>query len=142
MLAMVLKISYENLTDDNFLMYAMQNYENPQCVSIDDFHDDLLRIKYIKRLLNRHRETKELREQLILNHIGVLYNVFGIEACTRMLFFKIDSGLWSRLKTFLVYHYFKPDKLLGINGVDVISSDIPLDQEIVKVLRAIRPRNH
>lgn len=137
MLGMVSKINYDKLTDDNFLMYAMQNYENPQCVSIDDFHDDLLRIKYIKRLLNRHRETGELREQLILNHIIVLYNVFGCEACTRMLFFKIDSILWSRLKTFLVYRHYMPDKLVGINGVDVLSSSIPLDQDIVKVLRAI-----
>lgn len=137
MLAMVSKISYKKLTDDNFLMYAMQNYENPQCSSIDDFHDDLLRIKYIKRLLNRHRETKELREQLILNHIVILYNVFGVEACTRMLFFKIDPILWPGLKTFLVYRHFMPDKLLGINGVDVLSSDIPLDQEIVKILRTI-----
>jgi len=134
---MMSKINYERLTDENFLMYAMQNYENPQCVSIDDFHDDLLRIKYLKRLLNRYKETGELKDQLILNHMIVLYNVFGVEACTRMLFFKIDSHLWSYLKTFLVYKHYMPDRVYGINGKTILDTDIPLDAGIIKALREI-----
>jgi len=137
MLNVVNMINYERLTDENFLMYAMQNYENPQCISIDDFHDDLLRIKYVKRLLNRYKETGELKEQLILNHMIVLYNVFGVEACTRMLFFKIDSHLWSYLKTFLVYKHYMPNKISGVSEHDVIDSDIPLDIGIIKILRVI-----
>lgn len=117
-------------------MYAMQNYENPQCVSMDDFHDDLLRIKYLKRLLNRYKQTKELKDQLILNHIIILYNVFGREACTRMLFFKIDSSLWSYLKTFLLYLHLMPNKISGVSSQDVVDSDIPLDLGIVKILRS------
>lgn len=135
---MMNKINYERLTDENFLMYAMQNYENPQCVSIDDFHDDLLRIKYVKRLLNRYKETGELKERLILNHLVVLYNVFGAEACTRMLFFKIDSALWVYLKTFLVYLHYMPSRVRGVNhGQDVIDSDVALDEGIINTLRAL-----
>ena len=132
---MTTKINYERLTEDNFLMYAMQNYENPQCVCIDDFHDDLLRIKYLKRLLNRYKETGELKDRLILNHIIVLYNVFGVDACTRMLFFKIDPTLWIYLKTFLVFLHFMPSRVRGINGRDIVDSDIPLDSKIIRVLR-------
>lgn len=137
MLAMVNKINYERLTNENFLMYSMQNYENPQCVSIDDFHDDLLRIKYVKRLLNRYRETGELKERLILNHLVVLFNVFGSEACVRMLFFKIDESLWTYLKTFLVYLHYMPRKVCGIDGRDIIDTDISLDAGIIKILREI-----
>jgi len=137
MMSMTSKINFNQLTEDNFLVYAMQNYENPQCISIEDFNEDLLRIKYIKRLLNRHKETGELRERLILNHIIVLYNVFGVEACTKMLFFKIDQDLWSRLKTFLVFLHYMPDKIFGVLDSPIINSDIPLDQDIVKNLREI-----
>lgn len=137
MMLMSSKINFHKLTDDNFLMFAMQNYENPQCISVEDFNEDLMRIKYIKRLLNRHKESGELKERLILNHIIVLYNVFGVEACTKMLFFKIDQDLWSKLKTFLVFLHYMPEKIYGISDNPIISSDIPLDQNIVKVLREI-----
>lgn len=128
------KINFERLTDDNFIMFAMQNYDNPQCMSIDDFHEDLLKLKYLKRLFNRYKDTGELRERLIINHLLVLYNVFGIEAATRMLFFKLDPSLWTFLKTFLVFLNFMPEKLPHEN---IISSDIPIDQHIAKVLRNI-----
>lgn len=130
-------INFSRLTDDNFIMYAMQHYENPQCMSIDDFHEDLLKIKYLKRLLNRYKDMNELRERLIINHLIVLYNVFGIEAATKMLFYKLDPSLWSILKTFLVYLHYMPDRISGICEEDIISSDIPLVQEIVMVLREI-----
>ena len=96
----------EKLTEENFLLYAMQHYDNSQCTSIDDFYDDLLKIKYVRRLFKRYHETGELRERLILNHLIILSNVFGVEASVRMLFFKIDRSLWPILKTFLLYLNF------------------------------------
>ena len=86
----------ETLDDSNFVLYAAKHYDNPQCYDVEEFHDDLKRFKYLKRLLGKYEDTGELRENLILNHIIVLYNVFG-EAATRMLFFKL-VGYYSYLK--------------------------------------------
>ena len=130
-------INFDRLTDENFIMFAMQHYDNPQCVSIDDFHEDLLKIKYLKRLLNRYKDLGELRERLIINHLIVLYNVFGVEAATKMLFYKIDPSLWSIMKTFLVYLHYMPERVIGVFEKDIISSDIPVVQEIATVLREI-----
>jgi hypothetical protein len=118
-------------------MYAMKCYENPQCVSMDEFHSDFNRIKYIKRLLSRYTSTGELKERLILNHIIVLYNVFGIVPATRMLFYKIDGDLHAILKTFIVYLNYLPegDKEQQVREIDI--SGITLDQRIVATLRKI-----
>lgn len=91
------------LNDDNFMMFAMQHYDNPVCKGIQEFNDDLTRVKYIKRLLNRYDKTKDLKERLILNHIILLNNVFGNEACSRILFFKVCPKLHPYLKSFLEY---------------------------------------
>ena len=85
---------FSELNEDNFLLFAIKNYENPQAVTKEDFEKDLNYFKYIKRLLKRYRNTGELKSQLILNHFIVLYNIFG-EATTPMLFFKIERELWS-----------------------------------------------
>ena len=90
------------LTEQNFVMFAMKYYQNTQCLNIDEFHDDLKRIKYIKRLFSRYVISGELKERLILNHLIILYNSFGTEA-TKMLFFKIESEFWPQLKTFLLF---------------------------------------
>jgi hypothetical protein len=121
------------LTSDTFFIWAVQHYKNPHCSGIKDFRDDLARIKYVKRLLNKYVKLGDLNERLILNHIILLHNVFGKEA-TNLLFFKIDRKLWSMLKTFVVYlNYFPEDfNLKGVSGVD-----IPLDPKIVSVLRQI-----
>ena len=93
---------FSELNEDNFLLFAIKNYENPQAVTKEDFEKDLNYFKYIKRLLKRYRNTGELKSQLILNHFIVLYNIFG-EATSPMLFFKIERELWSVMKTFIVF---------------------------------------
>ncbi len=93
---------FSELTEDNFLLFAIKNYENPQAVTKDDFDKDLNHFKYIKRLLKRYKNTGELKTHLLLNHFIILYNIFG-EATTPMLFFKIEEDLWSTMKTFVVF---------------------------------------
>ena len=94
---------FHELNSENFLLFAIKNYENPQAVTREDFDKDLNHFKYIKRLLKRYKSTGELRVHLLLNHFIVLYNIFG-EATTPMLFYKIDEqDLRSCLKTFVVF---------------------------------------
>ncbi len=124
------------LTEENFLLYAAKHYDNPNCMDVNEFYDDLKRIKYIKRLLNKYKETGDLKERLILNHLITLYNVFGPTPTTRMLFQKLD-GYYDCLKPFLIILNFMPDKVININSKDIINSDIPLDEVIVEVLRKI-----
>ena len=94
---------FNELNSENFLLFAIKNYENPQAVTREDFDKDLNHFKYIKRLLKRYKSTGELKTHLLLNHFIVLYNIFG-EATTPMLFYKIDEQeLWSCLKTFVVF---------------------------------------
>lgn len=91
---------FNELNADNFLLFAIKNYENPQSVTREDFEKDLNRFKYIKRLLRKYKKEGDLKTHLLLNHFTILYNIFG-EAATPMLFFKLESELWSSLKTFL-----------------------------------------
>jgi hypothetical protein len=125
------------LSETNYVMYAMKNYNNPQCLDIDEFHSDLNRIKYLKKLLKRYLATGELKDRLILNHIIILYNVFGIVPATRLLFFKTDKELYPMIKTFITYLNYLPegDKLEEIIEVDILP--IPLDDDIVKILRKV-----
>ena len=125
------------LTENNFIMYAMKNYSNPQCMDMREFNDDLKRIKYIKRLFGRYKATGELKERLILNHIIILYNVFGVQAATKMLFYKIYEKYWSQLKTFFVYLNYMPETIHGCKDATIISSNITLDMHVVSILRAI-----
>lgn len=130
------------LTESNFVMYAMRHYDNPHCLDEKEFHDDLKRIKYIKRLLNRYDTTGELKERLILNHIILLYNVFPVDVATRLLFYKIEENLWSTLKTFLIYLSFMPERISGAAEQDIISTDIPINMHIAQVLRNLKNENH
>lgn len=93
---------FNELNEDNFLLFAIKHYENPQAVTKEDFEKDLNHFKYIKRLLKRYKKSGELKTHLILNHFIVLYNIFG-EAATPMLFFKIEKNLWSVLKSFIIF---------------------------------------
>ena len=93
---------FNELNDNNYLLFAIKNYENPQAITKEDFEDDLKRIKYVKRLLKRYKNTGELRTHLILNHLIVLFNVFG-DAAVPLLFFKLDEELWSSTKSFLMF---------------------------------------
>lgn len=127
----------EILTDNNFILYAAKHYDNPQCFDTEEFYDDLKRFKYIKRLFNRYEITGELKERLVINHIVVLYNVFG-QAATKMLFLKL-RGYYHFLKPFLVLLQRMPDQVGGI-GEDnrlVFSSDITMDEKIIEILRNI-----
>ena len=93
---------FDELNEDNFLLYAIKYYENPQAVTKEDFDRDLNHFKYIKRLLKRYKNTGQLKTHLLLNHFIILYNIFG-EATTPMLFFKIESDLWSSMKSFIIF---------------------------------------
>jgi hypothetical protein len=93
---------FTELNEDNFLLFAIKNYENPQAVTKEDFDRDLNHFKYIKRLLKRYKNTGELKVPLLINHFIILYNIFG-EAATPMLFFKIEKELWSTIKTFILF---------------------------------------
>ena len=93
---------FDHLNEDNFLLFAIKNYENPQAVTKEDFDKDLNHFKYIKRLLKRYKNTGVLKTHLLLNHFIVLYNIFG-EAATPMLFFKIEQDLWPTMKTFIMF---------------------------------------
>ena len=128
-------MNFEDLNEKNFLLYAMQHYENPQCVEVEEFNDDLKKIKYIKRLFNQYAIEGVLKERLLLNHIIVFYNVFSVEAATRILFYKLEEDVWPMLKTFLFYLNFLPDKIESINGRTILTTDIPMDQGIVDSLR-------
>lgn len=124
------------LNDSNFLLYAAANYTNT-VYDNEEFFDDLKKIKYLKRLFSRYHDKEELKERLILNHLITIYNVFNPEAATRMLFYRIDEQYWHVLKTFLVFLQYMPDIVrdLEIEGNHIVSGLIPIDRDIVKVLR-------
>ena len=121
------------LNNDNFLMYAMHHYDNPQCNTVSEFEEDLKRFYYIKKLFSRYRADGVVRERLVLNHIIVLYNLFG-DTTTNMLFHKINKEDWSTLVTFLVYLNRMPE-IVEFHNIKL--SDIPLDESVVLVLREI-----
>ena len=93
---------FSELTEENFLLFAIKHYENPQGVTKEDFDKDLQHFKYIKRLLKKYKNSGELKAHLLLNHFIILYNIFG-DAATPMLFFKIEKDLWSTIKTFIIF---------------------------------------
>lgn len=125
-------MKFDTLDDDNYMMFAMKMYNNPQCKNISEFHEDMNRIKYIKRLLRKYKTSGQLRERLILNHIIIFYNIFDSITATRLLFSRIERDLHPFLKTFIVFLNIMPDK---IPEVDLI--EIPLDRRIVNKLREI-----
>lgn len=120
--------SFEELNNKNFLLFAAKNYQNSQCMTQEEFEEDLQRFKYLKRLFNRYEVNSELSERLILNHLIVLYNVFGIKAANHMMFYKIEEKNWSVLKTFLVYLNYLPEEQYV---------EVPLDPVVVEALRKI-----
>ena len=129
---------FDDLNDDNFLMFAMKEYNDIQCTDIEEFYDDLKKIKYIKRLFNIYKNNGQLKERLILNHLIVFYNVFSVQAGTRILFYKIEKDYWPMLKTFLIFLDRMPEKIDSIRGETIRASDIQLDDGIVTRLRSIK----
>jgi len=128
---------FENLTDENIMLYAAKAYDRPNCV-MSEFTEDMKRLNYLKRLFRRYHKHGEMRERLILNHIVVLHNIFGPEASTRILFYNTSKDDYSILKTYLLFLNLMPEKVRGINGKDVLSSDISVDMKIAEVLRNLQ----
>mgnify|MGYP001471577092 CR=1 FL=1 len=121
-------IVFNELTEKNLFLYAAKHYKNPKFSDIDDFYEDLKRFKYIKRLLNRYIESDELSERLILNHLIVVFNMFGIEAALEILNLKLEDKHWPVMKPFLVFlKYITNDQYTGIT----------MDPNVIDVLRKI-----
>tara|TARA_R110002012_G_scaffold135823_2_gene289791 strand:- start:88 stop:483 length:396 start_codon:yes stop_codon:yes gene_type:complete len=121
---------FNELNEDNFLLFAIKNYENPQAVTKEDFDRDLNHFKYIKRLLKRYKNTGQLKTHLLLNHFIILYNIFG-EATTPMLFFKIENDLWSAMKSFIIFLGRFPE--YPKSGIHDIQVDINCLSELYKI---------
>lgn len=123
-------MKFDELNEENYIMFAIKHYENPQSVTQEDFFEDMKRFKWIKRLLNKYKNTGDLNIHLIINHFIVLYNIFG-EATTPLLFFKIDKNLWSVLKTFIVYLGRIPEY------PKTALNDIPIDEKCFNILKSL-----
>jgi hypothetical protein len=127
---------FDDLTESNFQLFAMKYYVNPHCTDMLEFHDDLKRIRYIKRLFKKYKENGEMKEQLIINHLMVLYNTFDPRAMTRMLVMKLDEYL-DCLKPFLILLNFWTTDIGRVKGRTIVDSEIGLDQKLVQILRQI-----
>ena len=127
---------FDDLNEQNFILYAMKFYVTPNCI-MSEFESDIKKTKYLKRLFRRYKTSKILKERLILNHIILLNNVFGPQATARILFYRIDCRDYDILKTFLIYLNILPEKILGIRGADIETAIIPIDMNIAEILRKI-----
>lgn len=115
------------LNEDNFVLYLMKHYDNPGCMGIQEFYDDTKRFSYLRRLFKKYDSLDELRERLIINHLVVLNNLFGVEATTKALLYKVEPEFYSSLKTFMLYLNMNVDEL----------DDVALDDNIIEVLRKL-----
>tara|TARA_B100000287_G_scaffold206004_1_gene194318 strand:+ start:79 stop:441 length:363 start_codon:yes stop_codon:yes gene_type:complete len=119
---------YEKITSENVIMFAIKHYDNPQCEGEKEFQDDLKRFKYIKRLLRKYYDTGVLKERLLLNHLIVLNNVFGPDACATLLLYKIQKEFWPALKSFLLFLNILTEEEL---------KEIKEDEKILEVLKEL-----
>ena len=119
---------FDELNEENFTLFAIRHYDNPQCTSTEEFYEDIRRFRYLKRLLKRYSRSGELRERLILNHLIILSNVFGVSNAIRMLQYKIDAEHWPVLKTCLLYLDYIDEEW---------KTDIPLDSKTVERMRKL-----
>ena len=125
---------FNELTNENYLMFALLHYDNPHCIDIKEYFEDVRKLKYIKRLFNRYKEDGVMKERLILNHLISFYNVFENSAATRLLFFRVGVEYHSLLKTFLIYLNRMPEQV----NETLFSSDIQLDEKIIEILRDLK----
>jgi len=130
-------MSFDDLTNENIMLYAIKSYDKPNML-MSEFKDDMKRFNYLKRLFRRYRKDNDLKNQLILNHVVVLSNVFGAEVITRLLFFKMAKEDYPAIKTYLLFLSHMPEVVRGIRGQNLISSDIPVDMNIANILRKIK----
>ncbi len=131
------KMSFDDLTSENVLLYAVKAYDKPNCI-MSEFKEDMKRFNYLKRLFYRYRKEGEMRERLVINHLIVLYNVFGVEVATRLLFYRVHKEDYHTLKTYLLFLNYMPSVVRGIKGQNIISSDIAVDLKVAEVLREIK----
>ena len=127
----------ENLTDQSFLLYAAKAYAKPYAIQ-DEFEEDLKRFLYIKRLLSKYHTTGVLKERLLLNHLIILHNVFGIEPSARLLGVKLEEKDWPVVKPFLLFLSVLPKQIPMVNGKTIETDDILLDPKVVEVLREFK----
>ena len=127
----------KDLNKENIDIFSELSYRNPQCISSEDFYEDMNRVKYVKRLFNKYNRGGEIKTRLILNHIIAFYNVFENRDATRILFFKMEESYWPLLKTFLLYLYYMPEIVHGVNGRNIMSDDINIDTSIFRELEDI-----
>ena len=121
-------VDFSTLTPENINMFAIKHYNNPSCVDEQEFLDDMKRFKYLKRLFRKYDTSKDLKMRLIINHIIILANVFGVEAATTLLFFKIEKNHWSILKSFLIFLHYMPEN-------DLI--EVPINHQVMGKLGQI-----
>ena len=130
-------MNFANINDENIDLYCIKNYNNPQCISIEDYNNDMRRFKYIKRLLNQYANGNEIKIRLLVNQIIMIYNIFDRLSATRTLFYRLPQEHWSVLKTILIFLNRMPKIVYGINNTNLISSDIQIDNVIANQLREI-----
>tara|TARA_Y100000992_G_C21009808_1_gene370541 strand:- start:30 stop:392 length:363 start_codon:yes stop_codon:yes gene_type:complete len=119
---------FEKITSENVMMFAIKYYDNPQCEGEKEFYDDMKKFKYIKRLLRKYDDSGVLKERLLLNHIIVLNNLFGPEACVTLLLFKIQKEYWDTLKSFLLYlNIIREDEL----------QEVKENKDVLEILRKL-----
>lgn len=127
-------MDFKVLNRDNFMLYAMGNYTNPDCTGMGEFTEDLSKIKYIKRLLKKYRRSGKIRPILLLNHMVIMGNVFGAYPAARMLFHKLEADIHPPLKTSLMYLNYIHEGMI-IDGA--VIADIPMDMKLAEVLRKL-----
>lgn len=124
-------MDFKELNRDNFMLYAMSNYSNPDCIGMNEFNEDLAKIKYVKRLLKKYQRTGKLRPILLLNHLIILGNVFGPTPAARMLFYKLESDIHPSLKTVLLYlNYIHEGMIFDRTCLE----NVPIDSKLAKTL--------
>lgn len=123
-------MKFDELNEDNYLLFAIKYYDNPQAITQDDFFEDLSRFKYIKKLLRRYVKSGELKTSLLINHFIIVFNVFN-DAALPLLFYKIEKELWSSMKTFLMYLNRIPEYPKSF------LTDIPIDKNCLKILESL-----
>ncbi len=127
-------MDFKELNRDNFMLYAMSNYSNPDCMGMNEFSEDLAKIKYVKRLLKKYKRTGKLRPILLLNHLMILGNVFGRTPAARMLFYKLESDIYPLLKTTLLYlDYIQESSVF--DGVYV--EQVHFDTRLANILKGL-----
>lgn len=125
-----------DLTDENWIIFAAKAYEKPFAIQAE-FDEDLNRILYIKRLLSKYHSTGSLKDRLLLNHLIIFYNVFGIDASSKLLWLKLEEKDWVVIKPFLLFLNLLPKQIQGVRGMTVDTDTIEMDQKVIDSLRAL-----